>query len=147
VPEEQLLDNGVYLNTPYMMSLLAGSYQRAGRIAQALQTLDDAQQSIDARGERWWEAEVHRLRGEILLSRSAEDARDAEGCFQQALELARAQGALSLELRAAASLTRFGQREDGGDTGKLLKDCYARFSEGFDTADLRAAKHLLDTTK
>jgi class 3 adenylate cyclase/predicted ATPase len=144
---DAIMDNGVYLNTPYMMSLLAGSYQRAGRIAQALQTLDDAQQSIDARGERWWEAEVHRLRGEILLSRSAEDARDAEGCFQQALELARAQGALSLELRAAASLTRFGQREDGGDTGKLLKDCYARFSEGFDTADLRAAKHLLDTTK
>jgi len=137
---------GVYLNTPYLMTLLARSYQHAGRIAQSLQTLDDAQQSIDARGERWWEAEVHRLRGEVLLSRSPEDARDAEACFQQALEIACAQGALSLELRAAMSLTRFHRRRNGDGACELLKACYARFSEGFDTADLREAKQLLDTT-
>jgi class 3 adenylate cyclase/predicted ATPase len=137
---------GVFLNTPYLKTKLARAYQQAGRIAQSLQTLDDAQQSLDGRRERWWEAEVHRLRGEIVFTRSPEDTRDAEACFQQALEIARDQGALSLELRAAMSLTRIAAPEKVGTARKRLQDCYARFGEGFDTADLREAKRLLDTT-
>jgi class 3 adenylate cyclase/predicted ATPase len=143
---DALLDIGVFLNTPYFLTLLARAYQRAGHIAQALQVLDEAQQSIEARGERWSEAEIHRVRGEVLLSRSQDDADDAETCFRQALDVARGQEARSLELRAATSLARLRQRQGHSDEARReLGDCYAWFSEGFDTADLREAKQLLDS--
>jgi predicted ATPase/class 3 adenylate cyclase len=139
---------GVYLNTPYFMTLLARAYQRAGRIAQGLQILDAAQQSIEARAENWWQAEIHRLRGEILLSRSADDANDAEACFHQALDISREQEARSLELRAATSLARLGQRQKKQDDARrMLGDCYDWFTEGFDTADLRDARQVLDAMK
>ena len=145
---DAILNIGVYLNTPYFMTLLARAYQRAGRIAQGLQVLDDAQQSIGARGENWWEAEIHRLRGEILLSRSPDDAIDAKACFHQALEISRKQEARSLELRAATSLARLTQRRGNHDDAhRMLDDCYARFTEGFETGDLRDAKELLDAMK
>ena len=137
---------GVYLNTPYLMTLLASAYQRAGRIAQGLQNIDEAQRSTEARGENWWHAAIHRLRGEILLSRSIDDANDAQACFHQALEISRSQDAKSLELRATASLARLWARQGKQDDARpLLADCYAWFSEGFDTADLRDAAALLET--
>ena len=145
---DAILNIGVYLNTPYYMTLLARAYQRAGRIAQSLQILDEAQQSIEVRGENWWLAEIHRLRGEILLSRSQEDTNDAESCIHQALEIARGQGARSLELRAATSLARLWERQGKHDDARrLLGDCYTWFTEGFDTADLQDAQELLGTLK
>jgi adenylate cyclase len=145
---DAILNMGVYLNTPYFMTLLARAYQRAGRNAHGLQALDDAQKSIGARGENWWEAEIHRLRGEILLSRSPDDANDAKACFHQALEISRKQEARSLELRAATSLARLTQRQGNHDDARrVLGDCYARFTEGFETGDLRDAKELLDAMK
>ncbi len=105
----------------------------------------DAQASIDARGERWWEAEIQRLGGEVLLAQSAENAGDAEACFARALDISRNQEAKSLELRAAMSLARLWQNHGKGDDAReLLRDCHAWFTEGFDTADLKQAKALLD---
>ena len=137
---------GVQINMAYHNSLLARAYQQAGRIDEALQVLDDAQLSVDARGVRWWEAEIRRLRGELLLSQSAANANDAEACFEQALAISRNQEAKSLELRAAISLARLWQRQGKRDDAhQLLGDCYAWFSEGFHTVDLREAKALLDS--
>ena len=136
---------GVHMNTPYYMSLLARAYRQAGRTEAGLQALEEAQASIDARGEVWWEAEIQRLRGEILLSRSAENAGDAAACFERALHISRSQEAKSLELRAAMSLARLWRRQGKGDEARrLLGECYAWFTEGFDTADLTEAKALLD---
>jgi adenylate cyclase len=136
---------GVHTITSYYTSLLARAYQEAGRTEDGLQALDDAQASIDARGERWWEAEIRRLRGEVLLAQSAENAGVAETCFDRALHISRKQEAKSLELRAAMSLARLWQKQSKGDDAReLLRDCCAWFTEGFDTADLCEAKALLN---
>jgi class 3 adenylate cyclase/tetratricopeptide (TPR) repeat protein len=144
---DALLDIGVFLYSPYFMTRLAHAYMRSGRIAQALQILDEAQQSTESRGERWSEAEIHRVRGEILLARSQGDVDDAQSCFCQALDIARSQEARSLELRAAMSLVRLGQQQGNAhDARRQLDQCYAEFTEGSDTADLCEAKRLLDST-
>ena len=136
---------GVNTITSYYMTLLVRAYQQAGRNADGLKVLDDAQASIDARGERWWEAEVRRLRGELLLASSAANVGDAEACFERALDISRKQEAKSLELRAAMSLARSWQRQGKQkDARQLLSDCHAWFTEGFDTQDLKDAKALLD---
>jgi predicted ATPase len=136
---------GVHTITSYYTSLLARAYQQAGKTEEGLQALDEAQVSIDARGEVWWEAEIQRLRGEILLSQSAENTGDAGACFERALHISRHQEAKSLELRAAMSLARLRRGQGKGDEARrLLGECYAWFTEGFDTADLTEAKALLD---
>ncbi len=136
---------GVHIHRPYLMTLLARAYQQVGRIDEGLQVLDDAQRSIDARGERWWEAEVRRLRGELLLPRSATSANDAEAYIEQALDISRNQEARSLELRAAMSLARLWQRQGKrGESLDLLTPIYDWFTEGFDTVDLKDAKALLE---
>jgi adenylate cyclase len=136
---------GVHIH-PYFMALLARAYHQTGEINQERQVLYDAQQSIDIRGERWWEAEIRRSRGENMLAASPDELDGAEVCFQQALEISRSQKARSLELRAATSLARLWQQRDRHDHARrLLGDCYASFSEGFDTADLRGATQLLES--
>ncbi|HYZ23180.1 MAG TPA: hypothetical protein VE690_13590, partial [Rhodopila sp.] len=94
----------------------------------------------------WLSADLLRIKGERLLLRGTQGAAtEAEGHFRQALDWARRQGALSLELRAATSLARL-LRDQGrsADAGALLQPVYDRFTEGFNTADLKAAKALLD---
>jgi predicted ATPase len=95
--------------------------------------------------ERFCEAELYRLKGELLLVRSAENHGKAEACFQQALTVARRQQAKAWELRAATSLSRLwqhqGKRQEAYD---LLVPVYGWFTEGFDTADLQEAKALLE---
>jgi adenylate cyclase len=101
----------------------------------------------DVTGERCYEAELYRLKGELMLSRTRTNAsvRAAESCFEQALATARQQEARSLELRAALSLARL-YRDDGRHVmaHDLLIPIYERFDEGFDTADLREARDLLN---
>ncbi len=110
-----------------------------------LDTLAEALELIEATDERWWEAEIHRLKGDLLLSRSVKDADQAARCFDQALEVSRRQSAKSLELRAATSLARLWQRQGKPEPARgLLAPVYGWFTEGFDTADLRDAKALLD---
>ena len=90
-------------------------------------------------------AELYRLKGKLLLRRSAEHHAEAERCFRQALDLAQRQGAKSLELRAAMSLSRLWQRQGkGAEAHELLAPVYGWFTEGFDTADLQEAKALLE---
>jgi predicted ATPase len=95
---------------------------------------------------RWWEAELHRLRGELLVQPVAAPPEEAEACFQQALDIARRQQAKSLELRAAMSLCRLWQQQGKRtEAYELLAPIYDWFTEGFDTADLQDAKALLET--
>ena len=100
---------------------------------------------MEATGERWHEADIHRTAGEIALMSSKPDAAKAQAHFERALEVARAQQARSWELRAATSLARLwrdqGRRAEAHD---LLAPVYGWFTEGFDTLDLKEAKALLE---
>jgi predicted ATPase len=90
-------------------------------------------------------AALYRLKGELLLRRSAEHQAEAESCFRQALEITRHQGAKSLEMRAAMSLARLWQYQGKyAEAYELLAPVYGWFTEGFDTADLQEAKALID---
>ena len=96
-------------------------------------------------GERYYEAELNRVKGELLLKHAVRDEVEAECCCQKGLDVARSQKARSLELRAAMSLSRLWQRQGKmPEARQLLTDIYGWFTEGFDTADLKAAKALLE---
>ncbi len=113
--------------------------------AEGLDVLADAMAIVENTGERYFEAELHRLQGELLLDRSPGDHGPAEAAFQQALSVARAQQAKSLELRAATSLARLWQGQSKTTAARdLLAPVYRSFSEGFDTPDLKSANALLD---
>jgi predicted ATPase len=100
---------------------------------------------VEQHEERWWEAEVCRLRGVLLLRQPGTPPAEAEACFQRALDIARRQEAKSLELRAAMSLSRLWQRQGKRAAAhELLAPVYGWFTEGFDTTDLQEAKALLD---
>ena len=136
---------GAHIGEPYFLSLLAETCLRAGRIDAAGERLAEARAQVESSGERWWEAELHRLEGEVLLAaddggRDGDRGDRAEACFRRALEVAGRQGAISLELRAALSLSRLGNPPDAH---QLLREVTGRFTEGHDTADLRAAQTQL----
>jgi predicted ATPase len=140
---------GAAVLLPFYLALLAKVCDDAGRPAEALSALTEALTVAQRSGRHYWEAELHRLAGVLALhaqeSRGAPATSDAESHFFHALDIARRQRARSLELRAATSLGRL-----WADTGKaqeahaLLSEVYASFTEGFDTADLREAKSLLE---
>jgi predicted ATPase len=95
-------------------------------------------------GVRYYEAELHRLKGELLLRRSASSREAAETCFRKAIDLSRHQDAKSLELRAILSLCALWQTQGKkAEARQMLQEIYNWFTEGFDTADLRATKELL----
>ena len=130
--------------SPYLVSILATGYQSQGQFEECLKTLDEALELTDRTGERQWEAEFHRLKGECLLSRSSHDESQAEALFLRAISVARGQGARSLELRAAMSMCRLWRRKGTTEEGKrILAEVYDFFTEGFETADLMDAKALL----
>src|SRR5262249_1806542 len=110
-----------------------------------LAVLTEALTLTNKTGERWYESELYRLKGELLLQQSSDNSTEAEACFRHALEIARTQQAKSFELPAATSMARLwqqqGQRQEAHD---LLAPVYNWFTEGFDTADLQDAKALLD---
>jgi predicted ATPase len=119
---------------------------RAGRIGDGLVLVEEAIDHAERTEERWASAELLRVKGELLLLQGGSSAAaTAEDHFRQALDWARRQGALSWELRAATSLAQL-LRDQGhaADALALLQPVYDRFSEGFDTTDLKAAKALLD---
>jgi predicted ATPase len=135
---------GAELARPYYLALLAEAYGNIGEAAAGLRALADALAAVDTTAERFCEAELHRLKGQ-LLALSSEHHSEAEACFQQALTVARRQGAKAWELRAAMSLSRLWQRQGKRDEGRrLLTEIYAWFREGFATADLQEAKALLE---
>jgi predicted ATPase len=116
-----------------------------GQTAAGLEALTEALATLPKSAARWWEAELHRLGGELLLQRSVAEAGEAEACVQQALAVARRQQAKSLELRAAMSLAQLWQQQGKRDEAReLLTPICGWFTEGFDTADLQEAKALLE---
>jgi predicted ATPase len=129
----------------YYLSLLAEACGEAGRLDEGLSALTEALASADEHENRHYEAEMHRLKGELLLKQDDSNAAAAQNCFERAVEIARRQSAKSLELRATMSLARLlakeGRREEARVT---LAEIYNWFTEGFDTADLKNAKALLD---
>ena len=128
----------------FALAQLAEVYLDMGQAEEGLLLLAEARTVASHTGERWWEAELYRLQGELLLVRSVANQVGAEACFRQALDVARCQGAKSLELRAAMSLSRLWQQQGKRDAAhELLAEVYGWFTEGFDTADLREAQGLL----
>jgi class 3 adenylate cyclase/predicted ATPase len=126
------------------LAQLAEATGNAGQAAEGLALVAEARAWVDIHAERFWEAELHRLQGRLLLQDASPDAHQAEACFQQALALARRQQAKSLELRAATSLARLWQSQDKRQEAyELLAPVYDWFTEGFDTADLQEAKRVL----
>ena len=107
--------------------------------------LDEALARVNRLEERWFEAELYRLKGDALLILSPERAAEAEACYHQALAVARDQGASLWELRAATSLARLWRNQSRrAEARDLLAPVYGWFTEGFETADLKDAKALLD---
>jgi predicted ATPase len=130
---------------PYWLSLLAEGYGRVGQPEAGLAVLEEALTVMATTEARWWEAELYRLQGDLLLHLPSPDVSQAEACFQRALEVAHRQQARALELRAAMSLSRlWQQRAQRTEARQLLSDVYHWFTEGFDTSDLRSAKALLE---
>ncbi|HZN50259.1 MAG TPA: sigma 54-interacting transcriptional regulator [Methylomirabilota bacterium] len=132
-------DTGTGLGRPYFLGLLAAVYARTGRRREAVEVLAEAIALGQERNERAWEAELQRQTGEVLLAEPAADVDQAKRHFQQAIAIARAQGARAWELRAALSLTRLG---GSPDERKMLHDVYDRFTEGRDTRDLAEAREF-----
>jgi predicted ATPase len=126
---------------PYFLALLAEASAWSGQTTEGLAALAEALANDTA---RWWEAELYRLRGELLLQHPGTQPEQAEACFQEALAIARCQQAKSLELRAALSLARLWQQQGKRKAASaLLAPVYGWFIEGFDTADLQEAQALL----
>jgi predicted ATPase len=136
---------GAALIVPYFCTLLADVSAHLGHPEDGLQTLAEAQTLVEQHEERWWEAEIYRLRGVLLLRQTVSQQAEAEACFQRALEVASRQEAKSLELRAAMSLACLWQQQGRrAEARDLLAPLYGWFMEGFDTADLQEAKVLLE---
>ncbi len=141
---------GAVVLRPGYLSLLAEACGNAGQPEEGLSLLAEAQDLATECEERWWQAELHRLKGELILKRAGAQSlpvnieNKAEDCFRQALTVAREQKAKSLELRAAMSLSRLGLRQARRPEGRrLVEESLAFFTEGFDTPDLLDAKKLL----
>ncbi len=138
---------GTELLRPHFLALLAEALKKANRIEEGLQTLEVALAQTHGSGDRYYLAEIYRLKGELLLisSNGRDAAARAESCHNQALEIARNQKAKALELRAAMSLSRLYQiQKRQKEARELLTQVYGSFTEGFETKDLREAKALLD---
>jgi predicted ATPase len=135
---------GARLRLPYYLSLLASVCGKAGRAEEGLVSIDEALTEARAHNELWWNAELHRLRGEFLLIHGA-DISDAEAAMLRAIEIARSQRSKSLELRATMSLAQLWITQDRSDDARRrLGDLYAWFTEGFETPDLQTARLLLE---
>ena len=148
------------LARPYFLALLADVYEKGGQAEEGLSALAEALETVEKNGERFYEAELHRLKGELTLQSSVQRLEssatnpqalipnpqaEAEACFLKAIEIARQQQAKSLELRATVSLARlWQQREKTAEAQQMLAEIYGWFTEGFDTADLKEAKTLLE---
>jgi predicted ATPase len=136
---------GATLWLPWHLPHLAKAHADLGQFDDACRCIGEAMAAIETNKERWCEAEVHRIAGEIALKSLAPDPEKAEAYFERALAVARQQQAKSWELRSTMSLARLwrdqGKREEARE---LLAPVYGWFTEGFDTLDLKETKALLD---
>jgi len=126
-------------------ALLAEAHVKAGQTEKGLNTVAETLARIHKTGMNCYEAELHRLKGELLLRQAVPADVDAETCFRHAINMSRQQGAKSLELRAVMSLSRLWQHQGKKEKAQqMLAEIYGWFTEGFDTADLKEAKALLE---
>ena len=136
---------GAVRDDAYYASLLAEAYRKAGQSVDGLNVVTDALAKARQTESRTYEAELHRIKGELLLKQAVVDEEQAESCFQQAIDVARVQQAKSWELRASMSLSRLWQRQRKKEKAReWLAGIFGWFTEGFDTADLRQARTLLE---
>jgi serine/threonine protein kinase/tetratricopeptide (TPR) repeat protein len=142
--QQAFLSTGAELWQPWFRFLLAESYQKAGQPHEALAEVNEALTAVEKNEERSAEADLYRLRGELLLTTGAA-ATEAESCFHKAIEVTQNQSAKSLELRATTSLARLWRRQGrSAEAQRMLAEIYGWFTEGLDTPDLKDAKALLD---
>ena len=138
-------ETGAALLTTYWLALLAGAYGRNNQPEEGLVAITEAITQMDRTGERFWEAELSRLKGALLLEGDPANEPEAEACFRKAIEIARSQGTKSWELRAVTDLARLLSRQrNQTEALNIMSETYGWFSEGIDTADLIKAKVLLD---
>jgi predicted ATPase len=136
---------GAALWTPYWLALLASVHGRLGQAQEGLVATAEALTLVARTGERFWEAELQRLKGQPLLQADPTNEPEAEACFHRAVEIARSQKARSWELRATTSLASLWVKQGDQQRARdVLAPIYGWFTEGFDTADLKHAKALLD---
>lgn len=148
---------GAELLQSYGLGVLAHAYGKTGRDEEGLAALAQALDAAHDAGDRFYEAELHRLKGELLLERfesgnnsqvaAAETSwlTEAEACFHQAINVARRQQAKSLESRAVMSLSRLYQKQGKqGEARRMLDELYNWFTEGVDSKDLKEAKALIE---
>src|SRR5229473_2357476 len=142
---------GMEAGRPWFLSALAGACAKLGQAEEGLAVIAEAMQVANKTGEHSYVAELHRLSGELLLQRTSAQQRDlkieqqAEACYRQAIEVARHQSDRSIELRATTSLARLLTKQGRRNEARtMLADIYGWFTEGFETADLKDAKALLD---
>jgi len=152
---------GNVLSEPHALALLAEAYGKTGQMDKGLAALGEALDCVDRTGERCYEAELYRLKGELTLQKeskvpgpkskgagprslTSDPQGEAEACFLKAIDISRKQQAKSLELRAAMSLARLWQQKgEAAEAHQMLSEVYNWFTEGFDTKDLQEARALL----
>jgi predicted ATPase len=139
---------GSELANPYRFCVLGDAYTKCGRYANALEALDRGLAVVEKNDDRCYEAELHRLKGELLLAESPAQRRDVEAHFRRAIDVARRQQSRAWELRAVMGLARLwhGQRR-ADDAHQLLRAVYETFTEGFTTPDLAEATSLMASTR
>jgi predicted ATPase len=136
---------GAEMGSSELLAVLAHALGNAGQVEEGLAVLAEAEAFTARTGERNYEAEVNRIKGDLLLAHPTPDHTQAEAAFREALEVARRQSEKSSELRAATSLARLLRYQGRRDEARaLLAPVYGWFTEGFDTADLKDARALLD---
>ncbi|MBN1482933.1 hypothetical protein EH223_13445 [candidate division KSB1 bacterium] len=129
---------------PYFLAIIADSFRKIGKPEEGLSALSEALAYIQESGERQHEAELYRLKGELSLMKLSDEA-EIEKCFYQSLDIARRQNAKSWELRTVMSLSRFRQKQGKRKEAQMmLESICSWFSEGYETADLKEAKALLE---
>jgi predicted ATPase len=142
---ERIARTGANASGPVVVSMLADVCRAQGRGDDALRWVQAGFTIGKATGQHFWDAELHRLRGSVLLQRDPRAHAEAESCFREALAIAREQSARSLELRAATSVAHLWQQQGREDEARsTLRKLCEQFTEGFDTADLSEARRLAD---
>jgi adenylate cyclase len=138
-------ETGTLITTQFLRALIAEMCLKIGQPDEGLQAVREGQNVVDTTGGRLLEAELYRFKGELLLAKSKRNQSEAESCFKKAISVAQRQQAKSLELRASMSLSRLWQGQGKQEEARgLLSEIYGWFTEGFDTADLKDAKALLE---
>ena len=148
---EAWLATGAEVARPYFLALLADAERRQKRCAAGMQMLDEGLAVVEELSDKFYEAEIHRLKGELILQQHSEAATssktedEAEASYRRAFRVARDQAAKSWELRAAMSLARLWRRQDRREEADaILAPVYGWFTEGLETRDLSEARALLE---